>query len=268
MPLAPRRRRAIRSRPPRSRCRARWSTRTPTWTPAAQTSDRRGGGDGAGGGGRGASRRSPSGTTWPRRAGRSPPPTWHPDLYAAVGCTPPGPTRSPTRHEQRDRRDWPASPGWSAIGETGLDHYWDAAPHEVQAEAFAWHIDLAKRAGKALMIHDREAHSDDRRHPAHRGSLRTPSCSTASPGTRDFARECLDLGAVLSFAGPVTFRNAPALRDAAALVPLDRLLVETDAPFLTPIHIAADVTSHSPCRTPFESWPRSRRLMSKRCANP
>ena len=85
--------------------------------------------------------------------------TWHPDLYAAVAL-------HPTRADKLDAdaraelEQLAAQPRVVAIGETGLDYYWDAAPHAVQAEAFAWHIDLAKRAGKPLMIHDRDAHDD------------------------------------------------------------------------------------------------------------
>jgi TatD DNase family protein len=156
----------------------------------------------------------------------------HPGVYAAVGVHP---TRADTLSDEarEELTRLAGDPRVVGIGETGLDHYWDAAPHEVQAEAFAWHIALAKRLNKALVIHDREAHSEIA------DILRTEGPPDAVvfhcfSGDRDFARECLDLGAVLSFAGPITFNNAPALRDAASLVPPDRLLVETDAPFLTP----------------------------------
>ena len=85
---------------------------------------------------------------------------WHPDLYARGRAAP-----HPGGHARRcgPPANWTelaADPRVVAIGETGLDHYWDAAPHAVQAEAFAWHIDLAKRLGKPLMIHDRDAHDD------------------------------------------------------------------------------------------------------------
>ncbi len=85
--------------------------------------------------------------------------TWHPDLYAAVALHP---TRADKLDEdaRAELEQLAAQPRVVAIGETGLDHYWDAAPHAVQAEAFAWHIDLAKRVGKPLMIHDRDAHDD------------------------------------------------------------------------------------------------------------
>ena len=120
-----------------------------------------------------------------------------------------------------------------AIGETGLDHYWDAAPHRVQAEAFAWHIDLAKRIGKALMIHDRNAHEAvfdvlDAEGPPDSVVFHCFS------GDAAMARRCAEAGFVMSFAGPVSFRNAADLAAAARIAPADLLMVETDAPFLAP----------------------------------
>ncbi|WP_110079002.1 TatD family hydrolase [Actinokineospora spheciospongiae] len=120
-----------------------------------------------------------------------------------------------------------------AIGETGLDYYWDHSPPEAQHEAFRWHIDLAKRVGKPLMIHDREAHADILRVLGEEGAPETVVFHCFS-GDLDFARACVAQGFVLSFAGPVTFKNSGALREAAAWVPVEQLLVETDAPFLTP----------------------------------
>jgi TatD DNase family protein len=126
-----------------------------------------------------------------------------------------------------------AHPRVVAVGETGLDYYWDYSPPDAQQRAFRWHIGLAKRLGKPLMIHDREAHADILRILAQEGPPATVVFHCFS-GDAAMARECVDAGYVLSFAGPVTFKNAPALREAAALVPDGQLLVETDAPFLTP----------------------------------
>ncbi|GAA4414824.1 TatD family hydrolase [Actinokineospora soli] len=120
-----------------------------------------------------------------------------------------------------------------AVGETGLDYYWDYSPPAAQRDAFAWHIDLAKRVGKPLMIHDRDAHDDILAVLDSEGSPEDVVFHCFS-GDLDFARRCVERGYVLSFAGPVTFSNARALREAAAYAPLDRLLVETDAPYLTP----------------------------------
>ncbi|WP_228714247.1 MULTISPECIES: TatD family hydrolase [Prauserella] len=120
-----------------------------------------------------------------------------------------------------------------AVGETGLDYYWDYSPPEAQQEAFRWHIDLAKRIGKPLMIHDRDAHDDVLRILDEEGAPETVVFHCFS-GDADMARRCADAGYVLSFAGTVTFRNARALHEAARLVPSEQYLVETDAPFLTP----------------------------------
>ncbi len=121
-----------------------------------------------------------------------------------------------------------------AVGETGLDHFRTGEEgRAVQVESFRRHIDLAKRLDKTLVIHDRDAHDavldviDEEGAPA-RWVMHCFS------GDAEFARRCLDRGAHLSFAGTVTFKNAQPLRDALAITPLDRLLVETDAPYLTP----------------------------------
>jgi TatD DNase family protein len=126
-----------------------------------------------------------------------------------------------------------ADPRVVAVGETGLDYYWDYSPPERQQPAFRWHIDLAKRLGKPLMVHDRDAHADVLRILREEGAPETVVFHCFS-GDAAMARECADAGYVLSFAGPVTFKNAKPLQEAARLVPEDQLLVETDAPFLTP----------------------------------
>lgn len=120
-----------------------------------------------------------------------------------------------------------------AVGETGLDYYWDHSPPERQQAAFRRHIDLAKRLGKPLMIHDRDAHDDVLRILREEGPPADVVLHCFS-GDAAMARECAEAGYRMSFAGPVTFRNARALREAAVVVPEDLLLVETDAPYLTP----------------------------------
>ncbi|WJG14742.1 TatD family hydrolase [Gordonia sp. Swx-4] len=125
-----------------------------------------------------------------------------------------------------------------AVGETGLDYYWpgksdDCASPEVQHETFRWHIDLAKRVGKPLMIHNREADRVLLDILAAEGAPETVIMHCFS-GDRNVARECVDRGYILSFAGTVSFANADELRVAAELVPDEQILVETDAPFLTP----------------------------------
>jgi TatD DNase family protein len=120
-----------------------------------------------------------------------------------------------------------------AVGETGLDYYWDYSPPAAQQESFRRHIALAKRLGKPLMIHDRDAHDDVLRILLEEGAPGQVVFHCFS-GDADMARTCVDAGYVLSFAGPVTFKNAPGTHAAAALVPDGQFLVETDAPFLTP----------------------------------
>jgi TatD DNase family protein len=122
-----------------------------------------------------------------------------------------------------------------AVGETGLDHYWVGEEgRPAQEESFRRHIDLAKRLGKTLVIHDRDAHEDVLRVLDDEGAPDrfVMHCFSGDAG---FARSCLDRGGWLSFAGTVTFKNADPLRDALRLTPLDKVLVETDAPYLTPM---------------------------------
>lgn len=128
-----------------------------------------------------------------------------------------------------------AHPRIRVIGETGLD-YFRTGPEGVaaQQDSFRWHIDLAKRTGKALQIHDRDAHDDVLRILAEEGAPDKTVLHCFS-GDVSMARECVERGYYLSFAGTVTFKNARNLRDALAVTPLDRLLVETDAPYLTPV---------------------------------
>lgn len=158
--------------------------------------------------------------------------TWDPRVYAAVAVHPTR-TASFGDVEKAELERLAVLPRVVAIGETGLDYYWDYSPPAAQHEAFRWHIDLSKRVGKPLMIHDRDAHEDILKVLDAEGAPSTVVFHCFS-GDADFARRCVDAGYVLSFAGPVTFKNARALREAAQLVPQDQLLVETDAPFLTP----------------------------------
>jgi len=127
-----------------------------------------------------------------------------------------------------------ALPQVRAVGETGLDYYWKRTDPAVQQEIFRRHIDIAKQLGKALVIHDRDAHADvlrilDEVGPPERTVFHCFS------GDLAMAKVCVEKGYFLSFSGTVTFKNAPDVREAAAWTPLDAMLVETDAPFLTPM---------------------------------
>lgn len=120
------------------------------------------------------------------------------------------------------------------IGETGMDTFRTGDEGRAAQEAsFRAHIAIAKRHGKALVIHDRDAHSDILRILDDEGAPDTVVLHCFS-GDADFAAECVRRGYVLSFAGTVTFANAVTLRDAARVTPIKQLLVETDAPYLTP----------------------------------
>jgi len=133
------------------------------------------------------------------------------------------------------------------IGECGLDYHYDHSPRPVQREAFALQIELARRHDLALVVHTRDAWDDTFDLLAAGGPPERTiiHCFTGGP---DEARRSLDLGASLSFSGVVTFKNAGDVREAAALCPPDRLLVETDSPFLTPVPHRG--TPNEPARVP------------------
>lgn len=121
-----------------------------------------------------------------------------------------------------------------AIGETGLDYF--RTPPELrkrQQDSFKWHIELAKKTNKALVIHDRDSHEDVLSILLEVGAPEKTVFHCFS-GDVAMAKICIERGYVLSFAGTLTFKNAPELREAVKLVPYDQLLVETDSPFLAP----------------------------------
>jgi TatD DNase family protein len=121
-----------------------------------------------------------------------------------------------------------------AVGECGLDYFYEHSPREVQLEAFRAQVALASRRGLALVVHTRDAWEDTLGVLDEVGAPERTVIHCFSGGP-DEARRCLDRGAYLSFSGIVTFKNAADVRAAAALCPLDRLLVETDAPYLAPV---------------------------------
>lgn len=161
----------------------------------------------------------------------------HDGVYAAVAIHP-----NETARAESAGRDavlaeiagLAALPHVRAVGETGLDFYRDHSPPELQREWFRAHIEIARAAGKALMIHDRDAHDDvlgilaQQLPPEH-------VVFHCFSGDAEMAKRCADAGYVMSFAGNVTFPNAGQLREAAAAAPAELILVETDAPYLTPV---------------------------------
>jgi TatD DNase family protein len=153
----------------------------------------------------------------------------HPGVFATVGVHP---------HEASQGidgvEDLLYEPGVVAVGECGLDYFYEHAPKDRQRDVFAAQIALAHAHDLALVIHSRDAWDDTFDVLTAEG---TPTrtifhCFTGGP---EEARRCLDLGDMLSFSGIITFKSAQDLRDAAAMCPLDRLLVETDAPYLAPV---------------------------------
>lgn len=162
---------------------------------------------------------------------------WDERVYAAVGLHP---TRADALSDatRAEIEELAAAPRVVAIGETGIDLYWPGkldgcAQPDSQREAFAWHIDLAKRTGKPLMIHNREADDEILDVLGAEGAPETVifHCFSSGPS---MAKTCIEAGWILSLSGTVSFKNSHALREAAALIPPGQLLVETDAPFLTP----------------------------------
>lgn len=155
------------------------------------------------------------------------------DVWATVGSHP---------HDAKDWndgfaalvRELAAQPRVVGISEAGLDYYYDNSPRDRQQQVFREHIRLANETGTTLVIHTRDAWDDTF---AILGEEGVPSrvvfhCWTGGP---DEARRAIDIGAVLSISGIATFNNAQPIRDAAAITPLDQLIVETDSPFLTPV---------------------------------
>ncbi len=160
----------------------------------------------------------------------------HADVYAAVAIHPNETARTePARDAALDEiARLAALPQVRAVGETGLDYYRDSAPPGLQRDWFRAHIEIAKRAGKALMIHDRDAHEDVLDILARQGAPDRVVFHCFS-GDAEMAKRCAEAGYVMSFAGNVTFANAGQLREAAAVAPAELILIETDAPFLTPV---------------------------------
>jgi TatD DNase family protein len=163
------------------------------------------------------------------------------DVWAAVGLHPNEAPRI-ARDSESDLEaaygvidDLAGRPQVLAIGETGLDFFRTGADgRDVQQASFRRHIAMAKSHGLTLVIHDRDAHDDVLRILAEEGAPERVVLHCYS-GDADMAATCADRGYYLSFAGTVTFANAPELREAVAVTPRNRILVETDAPFLTPV---------------------------------
>nr|WP_093257901.1 TatD family hydrolase [Thermostaphylospora chromogena] len=157
----------------------------------------------------------------------------HRDVYAAVAIHP-NEAHAATPETLAEIEELARRPEVRAVGETGLDYYRDWASRDDQHASFRAHIEIARRTGKALVIHDREAHDDVLRVLAEAGPPDVVVFHSFS-GDADMAKKCADAGYFMSFSGPVTYKNAGYLREAAAVAPPELMLVETDAPYLPPV---------------------------------
>ncbi|MZP29264.1 YchF/TatD family DNA exonuclease [Heliobacterium undosum] len=166
----------------------------------------------------------------------------YPFIYAAVGIHPHD-AASVDDDTYKTLEQMAAHPKVVAIGEIGLDYYRDLSPRDRQREVFVDQLALARRLDKPVIIHDRDAHGDimEILSKEGRGLSGVLHCFS---GSGEMAQFCLDLGFYISLAGPVTYTNARGLLDIAKQVPKDRLLVETDAPYLSP-HPLRGTRNHS-----------------------
>ena len=156
----------------------------------------------------------------------------HPGVFAAVGI-------QPNYAAQAVRGDWERvvalvdQPRVVALGETGLDRHWDYSPFDVQKDYFDRHIQLSQERSLPLIVHMRDCEEDIlRMFRAARARGPLDGVMHSYTGTAAGAAECVELGLHISLAGMVTYKNASALREVAATIPADRILIETDAPYL------------------------------------
>ncbi|WP_027717136.1 TatD family hydrolase [Desulfovirgula thermocuniculi] len=157
----------------------------------------------------------------------------HPFLYAAVGVHPHDAGEVPPDYLER-LRELARKPKVVALGEMGLDYYRNLSPRAVQEKVFREQLALARELDLPVIIHDREAHAAVLGILRKDGLGRRGGVMHCFSGDWELARECLELGLYISLAGPVTYPNAQKTREVAARVPLERLLIETDCPYLPP----------------------------------
>jgi len=154
-------------------------------------------------------------------------------IYAAVGWHP-----VESIYMQEEDLGWIESlcshPKVVAIGEIGLDYHWDTSPKDVQQKVFRQQIALAKKVKKPIIIHNRDAHADIIKILKEEGAAEVGGIMHCFSGSWEIAKQCLDMNFYISFGGPVTFKNAKVPKEVLKNVPLERLLIETDCPYLTP----------------------------------
>ncbi|MBH5320736.1 TatD family hydrolase [Paenibacillus sp. GSMTC-2017] len=154
-------------------------------------------------------------------------------IYAAVGWHP-----VESIHMKPEDLDWIeelcSHKKVVAIGEIGLDYHWDTSPKEVQQRVFREQIRLARKVDKPIVIHNRDAHEDILRILKEEKASEVGGVMHCFSGSSETAKQCLDMNFYISFGGPVTYKNAKVPKEVLEYVPLDRLLIETDSPYLTP----------------------------------
>lgn len=121
-----------------------------------------------------------------------------------------------------------------AVGETGLDYYWTKDNKELQQEVFKAHINLAKENNLPLIVHNRDAHGDTYEFLKYCKSLGVNGVMHCFSGSAEFAIDCINEGFLISLGGPVTFKNAKKPKEVVSRIPIEKLLIETDSPYLTP----------------------------------
>lgn len=157
-----------------------------------------------------------------------------PGLFATVGMHPHDAKRVSDEDLKR-LKELISDPKVVAVGETGLDFYYDHSPREIQIELFCRFIHMARQAGLPIVVHNREAQREVAELIRNEGKRELRGVIHCFTGDYEAARAFLDLGFYLSFTGIITFKNADSLRDVVRKLPLDRILVETDSPYLAPV---------------------------------
>lgn len=157
-----------------------------------------------------------------------------PGLFATVGMHPHD-AKAVSEEDIERLKVLARNPKVVAVGETGLDFYYDHSPREIQIELFCRFIHMARQAGLPIVVHNREAQREVAELIRNEGKRELRGVIHCFTGDYDAAREFLDLGFYLSFTGIITFKNADSLRDVVRKLPLDRILVETDSPYLAPV---------------------------------
>ncbi|MCM3413354.1 TatD family hydrolase [Metabacillus litoralis] len=154
-------------------------------------------------------------------------------MYAAIGWHPVD-AIDMTEEDLSWIRDLSQHPKVVAIGEMGLDYYWDKSPKEIQKEVFRKQIQLAKEVNLPIIIHNRDATEDVVKILQEENASEVGGIMHCFTGSLEVAKQCMEMNFYISFGGPVTFKNAKKPKEVVKEIPMDRLLIETDCPYLTP----------------------------------